>query len=148
MKMAAAMRDGGCSFGGCIGEAVDKVAARECWLKTAEQGCYSCRKKAAAAMWCSKAAAQGHAEAQFELGARYFEGDGVTVDKVAAMEWWLKAAENGNATAQFNVGIHYSAKAYQAGPGECRESLSAAGSAWFRKAAKQGQPQARGYDWG
>jgi hypothetical protein len=48
----------------------------------------------------------------------------------------VKAAENGHATAQFNVGI-YSAKAYQAGPGECRESLSAAGSAWFRKDAKQ-----------
>ncbi len=58
-------------------------------------------------MWCSKAASQGHAEAQF---ACYFEGDGVTVDKVAALEWWLKAAENGHATARFNVGIHYSAK--------------------------------------
>ncbi len=143
MKMAAAIEGGGILFEACIGEEVDKVAARECWLKTAEQGCYSCRRNAAAAMWYSKAAAQGHAEAQFEIGACYFNGDGVTVDKVAAMEWWLKAAENGNATAQFNVGIHYSAKAYQAGPGECRESLSAAGSAWFRKAAKQGHPGAR-----
>jgi hypothetical protein len=55
----------------------------------------------------------------------------------------VKAAENGNATAQFNAGVHYSAKAYQAESGECRESVRAAGSAWFRKAAKQGHPAAR-----
>ena len=83
-------------------------------------------------------------EAQFEIGAIY-EGDGVKVDKVAALEWWLKAAENGNANAQFNVGVHYSSIEYQKESGVSRESLHAAGSAWFRKAAKQGHPAGAGY---
>ena len=80
------------------------------------------------------------------MGSIYFKGDGVKVDKVAALEWWLKAAEHGNADAQFNMGVHYSSIEYQKESGVSRESLHAAGSAWFRKAAKQGHPQARGYD--
>ena len=125
----------------------DKAAALEWWRKTAEQGCSKCRGKAAAAMWYSKAAAQGHAEAQFEIGWCYFEGDGVKVDKVAALEWWLKAAENGNANAQFNMGVHYSSIEYQKESGVSLESLHAAGSAWFRKAAKTRPPSGAGYAW-
>ena len=36
-------------------------------------------------------------EAQFEIGAVYFEGDVVTVDKekAEALEWWRKTAEQG-----------------------------------------------------
>lgn len=60
------------------------------------------------------------------------------VDKVAALVWWLKAAD-----AQFNLGVHYYSIEYQAESGESYGSPHAAGSAWFRKAAKQGRPQAR-----
>ena len=47
-----------------------------------------------------KAADQGHAEAQFNLGVMYDEGRGVPQsDKEAAM-WYRKAADQGHADAQ------------------------------------------------
>ena len=46
-----------------------------------------------------KAAEQGHAKAQTNLGWMYDNGEGVTKDAVKAVEWYQKAAEQGNADA-------------------------------------------------
>ena len=62
---------------------------------------------AAAMSWFRKAAEQGHAEAQYNLGVMYEEGHGVPRDYTAAVSWYRKAAEQGDAKAQNNVGIMY-----------------------------------------
>src|SRR5712691_8471260 len=45
-------------------------------------------------------AEQGHAEAQFNLGLMYIDGQGVPQDYTQAAQWLRKAAEQGDATAQ------------------------------------------------
>ena len=49
--------------------------------------------------WWRKAANQGHAEAQSNLGVMYHKGDGISKDSVRAVEWWRKAANQGHARA-------------------------------------------------
>ena len=49
-------------------------------------------------------AEQGHANAQFDLGVIYDNGDGVPQDYAEAVKWYRMAAEQGYATAQFNLG--------------------------------------------
>ena len=58
-------------------------------------------------MWYRKAADQGIAEAQFNLGVMYRDGQGVTQDYAEAVKWFRKAADQGNADAQFNLGVMY-----------------------------------------
>jgi uncharacterized protein len=57
--------------------------------------------------WYRKAADQGNANAQFNLGKMYDDGDGVPQDHAEALKWYLKAADQGNASAQFNLGKMY-----------------------------------------
>jgi TPR repeat protein len=54
-----------------------------------------------------KAAEQGHAEAQFRLGAMYFSGDGVPRDDAGALRWYRLAAEQGHAEAQDDLTYMY-----------------------------------------
>ena len=54
-----------------------------------------------------KAAEQGDASAQFNLGVCYGHGEGVEKDYKEAFKWYLKAAEQGDASAQVNVGAIY-----------------------------------------
>jgi TPR repeat protein len=49
-----------------------------------------------------KAAAQGDAQKQFELGSRYYTGKGVAKDHAEAMRWYCKAAEEGHPGKQFH----------------------------------------------
>ncbi len=56
---------------------------------------------AAAVKWYRNAAEQGHADAQFNLGTMYANGDGVPEDDATAMKWYRKAAEQRHAHAQF-----------------------------------------------
>ena len=51
------------------------------------------------------AAKQGHAEAQFNLGAMYDQGQGVPQSYKEAAVWLRKAADQGHAEAQYNLGI-------------------------------------------
>ena len=51
-------------------------------------------------------AEQGNAEAQFSLGFRYDEGEGVPQDSQEAVKWWRKAAEQGHDQAQFQPRCH------------------------------------------
>ena len=57
--------------------------------------------------WYQKAAQQGDAQAQFNLGEMYRRGHGVTQDYEKAVEWYQKAAKQGDAQAQFNLGEMY-----------------------------------------
>lgn len=51
--------------------------------------------------WLMKAADQGYARAQFELGCDYNNGErGVEKDKRKAIELWSKAADQGHSEAQ------------------------------------------------
>ena len=54
-----------------------------------------------------KALDSGDANAQHELGRRYFYGCGLEWDTSEAKEWFLLAAGQGLADAQFNLGVMY-----------------------------------------
>jgi|TARA_B110000908_G_scaffold24602_1_gene28222 TPR repeat protein len=83
-----------------------------------------------------KAAEQGDAEAQSNLGRMYDGGEGVPEDDVEAMKWYRKAAEQGLAMAQYNLGGMYAS-----GKGETRDYVEAV--KWLRKAADQGHAWAQ-----
>ena len=52
-----------------------------------------------------KAAEQGDAKAQVDLGICYCNGDGVPQDYTKAVKWFRKAAEQGNADGQYRLGV-------------------------------------------
>ncbi|MGI9403386.1 MAG: tetratricopeptide repeat protein [Hyphomicrobium sp.] len=54
-----------------------------------------------------KAAEQGDAKAQFNLGLMYGEGRGVARDDAKARAWFQKAAEQGDVKAQLKLGLMY-----------------------------------------
>ena len=54
-----------------------------------------------------KAAEQGLAEAQLDLGVMYIKGYGVAQDDKQAVAWFRKAAEQGDAKAQLLLGAMY-----------------------------------------
>ena len=82
-----------------------------------------------------KAADQGDADAQFQLGRMYDSGK-VLQDHAQAAAWYRKAAKQGHTVAQFNLGC-----LYMAGEGVPQEFAKAA--AWYRKAADQGDADAQ-----
>jgi TPR repeat protein len=49
--------------------------------------------------WFRKAAEQGHAPAQYNLGVCYYYGNGVPQNYREAVRWIRKAAEQGHADA-------------------------------------------------
>jgi TPR repeat protein len=53
----------------------------------------------AAAKWYRKAAEQGHAKAQYNLGVRYAKGDGVFKNYIYAYMWLDVSASNGHVRA-------------------------------------------------
>ncbi len=53
--------------------------------------------------WWLKAANQGDAEAQNNLGYSYANGFGVPKDTNIARQWYLKAIAQGDKTAQINL---------------------------------------------
>jgi TPR repeat protein len=88
-----------------------------------------------AAQWFRKAAEQGHAIAQNNLGAMYDKGMGVAQSDVEAVNWYRKAAEQGLAKAQFNLGVMYE-------EGKGVEQNDAEAVNWYYKAAEQGDANA------
>jgi len=85
----------------------------------------------AALQWYRKAAEQGNAAAENDLGVLYQEGRGIAKDEAAAATWYRKAAEQGLAAAQTNL-----ARLYEEGRGLPVDPSAAA--TWYRKAAEQG----------
>jgi hypothetical protein len=52
-------------------------------------------------------AARGDAEAQWQMGVRYHNGEDVPHDDTQAVQWFLRAAEQGHVTAQSTLGAYY-----------------------------------------
>ena len=52
-------------------------------------------------------AEQGVADAQYNLGWMYYNGQGVRQDDAEAVKWYRQAAEQGDAEAQYNLGAMY-----------------------------------------
>jgi TPR repeat protein len=57
--------------------------------------------------WFKKAADQGLAAAQEQIGLMYAHGDGVNIDSPGALKWFRKAADQGDADAEYNLGVMY-----------------------------------------
>ena len=74
---------------------------------------------------------EGDALAQFNLGVRYANGEGVPQDDVEAVRWYRLAADQGHAEAQFNLGAMY-----DDGRGVPEDDAEAV--RWYRLAADQG----------
>ena len=83
-----------------------------------------------------RAAEQGNASAQTNLGVMYANGRGVRKDQREAVRWYRKAAEQGHARAQTNLGFMY-----EKGRGVGKDNREAV--RWYRKAAEQGHASAQ-----
>ncbi|CAE7247977.1 esiB, partial [Symbiodinium sp. CCMP2592] len=81
-------------------------------------------------------AAQGSAEAQFELGASYVAGLPGVRDEEKAVHWYTLAAEQGLAKAQFALGL-----CYKQGRGVAQDPEMAL--KWFTKAGHQAHAEAQ-----
>ncbi len=86
--------------------------------------------------WYTRAAGQGHASAQDELGLMYEIGVGVSQDHAQAVEWYARAADQGHANAQYHLGEMYSS-----GRGVPKDEALAA--TWYTRAAEQGHADAQ-----
>ena len=107
------------------------------WLqKVARQGLAPIKDQTEAAKWYRKAAEQGFADAQRNLGDSYYDGEGVPQDYTEAAKWYRKAAEQGDAGAQWWLG-----SMYEDGEGVPQDYTEAA--KWYRKAAEQGDGDAQ-----
>lgn len=82
-----------------------------------------------------KAAEQGHAESQNNLGRCYDFGLGVQMNKAESVKWYRKSAEQGYAPAQYNLGW-----CYEYGVGTDKNYAEA--RKWYQKAAAQGHQRA------
>ena len=83
-----------------------------------------------------QAADQGDAEAQYNLGVIYNNGEGVPEDDAEAVKWYRLAAEQGYAKAQGVLGAMYAL-----GRGVLKDSVRA--HMWFNIAGANGDEAAR-----
>ena len=83
-----------------------------------------------------KVAEQSDPEAQFKLGVRYDDGNGVKESKEEAFNWYHKAAEQGHIQAQVFVGDRYYF-------GEGVEENKEEAFNWYHKAAELGHSKAQ-----
>jgi uncharacterized protein YgiM (DUF1202 family) len=80
---------------------------------------------------------KGHAEAQYNLGWLYANGNGLNVDQDEANRWWKAAAEQGHADAQFAIGLGL-ITGVNGLKKNAREAVT-----WFLQAARQGHRDSR-----
>jgi TPR repeat protein len=91
---------------------------------------------AEAVKWYRKAAEQGNAQAQSNLGLMYDNGEGVPEEDAEAVKWIRKAAEQGDPRAQFHLGLMYAK-----GKGVPEDDVAA--YAWYSVAAASGDDHGR-----
>ena len=93
--------------------------------------------------WYRKAASQGHVGAQYVLGGMYASGYGDTVlqDSDEAVAWFQKAAKQGHMAAQFRLGQMYSCG--EGVPPDYEEVHAKLAMTWYRRAADQGHAEAQ-----
>ncbi len=78
---------------------------------------------------------QGNADAQFELGAMFHDGDGAPKDYTQALSWYTLAAKAGNRQAMVNLGLMYK-------NGEGTDVDLEQARTWFVKASAKGDVRA------
>jgi hypothetical protein len=83
----------------------------------------------------SRAAEQGQAEAQYDLGILYLKGLGVAKNPEEAFRWFRLAAEQGQADAQFQAGLMR-----EKGTGVPKDYVQA--QVWFARSADRGDSEA------
>ncbi len=83
-----------------------------------------------------RAAEQGDANAQYNLGCRYRDGKDIQQDFIEAVKWLSQSARQGHAGAQFALAV-----CYQDGKGVSEDDTEAA--KWYRQAADQGHADAQ-----
>jgi len=79
---------------------------------------------------------KGNSAAQFELGRRFADGNGILKDSSEAVDWWQKAAVQGFPPAEYDLGL-----AYGRGDGVPKDAEQ--GIKWCRMAADAGLPVAQ-----
>jgi localization factor PodJL len=82
-----------------------------------------------------EAAAHGDAKAQFTIGLRYSEGDGIAQSWTEAARWFGFAAASGLAPAQYRLAL-----LYERGLGVVKDAGKA--RSWYMRAAEQGNVKA------
>ena len=80
-------------------------------------------------------AKQGNADAQYNLGVMYENGQGISKNYKTAVKWYRLAADQGHASAQFNLGVMYGM-----GTGVIQDNVYA--HMWFNIAASSGDKDA------
>jgi len=117
------------------GERQDYAEAAEWYRKAAEQG-HERAKAKLRIVELHRDAENGDAEAQYALGLRCENGDGVEKDLTEAAKWYRMAAEQGHVEAQCKLGY-----CYVQGSGVMQDYFEAA--KWYRMAAEQGNIKAQ-----
>src|SRR4030095_4468057 len=92
--------------------------------------------KAEAVKWYRNAAEQNVADAQYNLGVCYANGQGGTEDDAESVRWCGNAAEQNQADAQYNLGV-----CYDSGQGVAKDEVEA--YKWWLLAAGQGNDDAK-----
>ena len=133
-------------FHDAIAKTLDALGEGGCTLDEAlEQVFVDLKRRGIAVETIHLAADQGQADAQFNLGGLYINGEGVPQndthqgvpqDHTQAAAWYRKVAEQGDAEAQYNLGF-----LYHKGQGVPQDYARAA--TWYRKAAEQGDADAQ-----
>jgi hypothetical protein len=99
-------------------------------LEDAHQAAFSGDFKKAHQLWLVEAE-EGNANAQYNLGITYSNGQGVPQDDKEAVKWYRLAADQGFKDAQYNLGVMYH---HGLGvPQDYKEAVK-----WYRLAAEQG----------
>jgi hypothetical protein len=88
-----------------------------------------------AAVYRSRAE-RGDARSQFELGAMYYYGKGVSKDYIEAVRWYRKSAEQGDADAQYSLALMYH-------DGKALPQDDSEAASWCRRAAEHGNARAQ-----
>lgn len=84
-----------------------------------------------AAYWYQKAANAGIANAQYNMGTLYFNGEGFPKDYAKAIQWFRQAAQRDSAYAEFQLGLmHFTG---QGVPKNSQQEIY-----WYKKAASHG----------
>jgi TPR repeat protein len=98
-----------------------------------------------AVKWFRKAAEQGSAEGQYNLGVMILRGTGVRQNSTEAVQWLRKAGEQGDVDAQLTLGQVYAgdyASEYNEASAEVAPD-PAESEKWYRMAAEQGNAEAQ-----
>ena len=83
-------------------------------------------------------AQSGDAKAQFDLGLKYAQADGVAKNEAEAKKWLRKSADQGYTVAEFVVGLNYfNGEGVKKNYGEALK--------WFHKSADKGDMYAQAY---